>query len=680
MMGKFTRWLLSLNRPLRWAVVLVMLTILTLGAITVSATTWEYTNSPEFCGTVCHTMPPEYTAYQLSPHAQVDCVDCHLGQDSVLMTVPRKAQEVTHVINALTQAYEPPIYVKGLRPARDTCEQCHNPEKFSSDTFIEIKRYAEDQPNSQTRNYLIVKTGGGSRREGLGRGIHWHIENEVWFYAEDKLKQNIPYVRGVDAEGQITEYFDVEADLPPDFGQQVEAELHRMDCIDCHTRISHLFRSPSNALDEALARRQIDSNIPEIKRQAVHILEQSYDSTEAGFAAVETLEAWYQETYPDYYAENEETVQDAVETLKNIFEVTVFPNMAIGWQTHPNNSAHREFPGCFRCHDGKHTSTENETIRLECNLCHSIPEIVETGQAAPVLSIDTPGEPDSHLDSNWLARHRYQFDETCAECHDISNPGGTDNSSFCSNSGCHATEWKFVGLDAPAIRALVEPPVVPGSDEPQPIPHPVGARTTCDTCHAPDAVLPYSDNHATFDELDFCFQCHQPGLGDVETIPVSTVPHTLEGQRDQCLTCHNADGFKPYPPNHTSRPTETCLFCHKPAATTTPIVGALVPHRVEGQADQCLDCHGLNTVAPFTEAHAKLENDTCLLCHEQGEREETEVDEEDKPKRPRIPHVIEGWEDCFLCHSLESIKPFPDDNQHQKSELDDCQVCHKPEE
>jgi hypothetical protein len=122
-------------------------------------------------------MPPEYTAYQVSPHARVDCVDCHLGQDSILLTVPRKAREITHVINALTQSYEPPIYVKSLRPARDTCEKCHNPDKFSSDTFVEIKRYAEDEENSATNIFLIVKTGGGRQREGLGRGIHWHIEN-----------------------------------------------------------------------------------------------------------------------------------------------------------------------------------------------------------------------------------------------------------------------------------------------------------------------------------------------------------------------------------------------------------------------------------------------------------------------------------------------------------------------
>jgi hypothetical protein len=173
--SKITEWFWSLRRPIRWIVALATLIGLLVLAVMVSATTWEYTNSPAFCGTTCHTMPPEYTAYQISPHARVACVDCHLGQETVLLAVPRKAREVSHVVNALTQAYEPPIYVKSLRPARDTCEKCHNPEKFSSDTFVEIRRFAEDSANTPERIYLILKTGGGSRREGLGRGIHWHI-------------------------------------------------------------------------------------------------------------------------------------------------------------------------------------------------------------------------------------------------------------------------------------------------------------------------------------------------------------------------------------------------------------------------------------------------------------------------------------------------------------------------
>jgi nitrate/TMAO reductase-like tetraheme cytochrome c subunit len=623
-MSKIVAWFVGLQWPIRWLVGTAIVIVLLLVAVTVSATTWEYTNSPEFCGTVCHTMPPEYTAYQVSPHARVDCVDCHLGRESILLTVPRKARELNHVINALTQAYEPPIYVKNLRPARDTCERCHNPDKFSSDTFVEIKRYEDDETNTQKRNFLILKTGGGTRREGLGRGIHWHVENEVWYYTDDPLKQTIPYIKEVGPDGQVVEYFDAEAGLPPDFGRQVEAKLQRMDCIDCHNRISHLFRSPADAIDQALARRQIDGNVPFIKEQGIQVLSQPYATSEEGLKAIEGLESWYQENYPDFYTKNKAEVQSAVAAIKDIFTVTVFPNMGVGWQTHPNNLGHKEFPGCFRCHDGKHTSLKDQTIRLECNICHSIPEIVDNDKAAPLISIDKPNEPESHLDSNWLARHRYQFDQTCAECHDISNPGGADNSSFCSNSGCHATEWKFVGLDAPAIQALVEPPKVPGSGEPHPVPHPIGPRTNCAICHGPESARPLPADHPSYDP-SLCTLCHQPTLaeagGEVASISVPAIPHLVEGQEGKCLTCHDSEAVSPFPDSHPEWPTDTCLFCHQMAEVTEAETGG---------------------------------------------------------GRPEILHPVEGREDCLLCHSLDGIKPFP--ANHEDRSVEKCQNCHKPKE
>ncbi len=670
-MNKVKGWFLSLNRPLRLLVAGAVLVVLLLGAVTVSATTWEYTNSPEFCGTVCHTMPPEYIAYQVSPHARVACVDCHLGQDSFLSTVPRKAREVRHVVNALTQAYEPPIYVKSLRPARDTCEKCHNPDKFSSDSFVELKRYAEDETNTLTRTYLVIKTGGGTRREGLGRGIHWHVENEVWFYATDHLKQTIPYVREVTSDGNTVEYFDVEAGLPPDFGQQVEGQLQRMDCIDCHTRISHLFRSPANAMDTALARQQIDRTIPVIKEQGVQVLSKEYTSPEEGLQAVASLESWYQENYPDYYAGNQAVVQGAVAEIKNIFTATVFPNMGVGWQTHPNNAGHKEFPGCFRCHDGKHTSPEGQTVRLECNVCHSIPEVVEDQQSAPVLSLDKSGEPESHLDSNWLARHRYEFNESCAACHDVGNPGGTDNTSFCANSACHATEWKFVGLDAPAIRELVEPPVVPGSGQPEPVPHPIGPDTDCTICHASDAVRPWPTDHASFTP-DTCTQCHQPPLTGVSegqaasgpdaAASASLIPHPLEG-RNECLACHGADAFKPYPADHVGRPVDSCLGCHQPAIEEEQEEEA-APEEQEAAPDQ------EEPVEEATEEPASEEKEP--------EAKEPEEEKEESSGPPQTPHTLEGREDCLICHGADAVQPFPID--HVGRPVATCLGCHKPAE
>jgi nitrate/TMAO reductase-like tetraheme cytochrome c subunit len=622
-MKKLKSWFLGLSKWGQWFLILAIIVVVGMSAVTVSATTWEYTNSPEFCGTACHTMPPEYVAYQVSPHARVDCVDCHLGQDSFLETVPRKAKEVRHVVNALTQAYEPPIYVKSLRPARDTCEKCHNPEKFSNDTFVEIDRFAEDEQNTEENRFMVVKTGGGTEREGLGRGIHWHTQNEVWYFTDDPLKQTIPYVQVIDSDGTTTEFFDVEAGLPPTFGTQVADQLQRMDCIDCHNRVSHLFRSPSDAMDDALARNVISNEIPFIKRKGVEILNEDYQTTEAGLAAIDALGNWYQDNYPDYTAENAETLEAGIDQLKTIFTESVFPNMNVGWETHPHNDGHSEFPGCFRCHDGKHTSPENETVRLECNLCHSIPEIVSPDGPPPVIALAGDNEPESHLDSNWMARHRFEFDLTCAECHDVSNPGGTDDSSFCSNSGCHATEWEFVGLDAPGIREIVAPPRVPGDGQPRRIPHPAGERTDCTICHGDvDSVIPTPENHAGFDQT-MCTMCHEPAdtdvHGDMPAVMIPGIIHQVENFEDQCVVCHEAGSFSPYPENHAAWQEDTCLFCHQ-------------------------------------------------------EQEPTEAEYEGR--YPPIPHTLDGRDDCMFCHQLDRIRPFPDN--HENRPLDRCQNCHEP--
>lgn len=498
---------------------LIMTLVLAFSAVfIVAALTWEYTNSAQFCGTTCHTMPPEYAAYQLSPHARVPCVDCHLGQESVISALPRKAKEIRHVLFALTRTYEVPIYVRSLRPARFTCEKCHNPDKFSSDRFQYEYHFLPDERNTERIVTLIMKTGGGSKREGLGMGIHWHIENEVWFIATDSLRQNIPYVRQIDEQGKVTEYYDVEANLPPDFIERNMDKLHRMDCIDCHNRISHKFPNPDTAVDEALFTHRIPRDIPQIKAVAVEVLSITYPNhAQAREAIAQRVLEYYRIRYEDWYAnpENRSKLQKAIAELQSLYSRMVFPDMKVSWDVHPDNEGHKDFPGCFRCHDGKHLSKEGKPIRLECNICHSIPIVIGPGLPTMAIPLVKPEEPDSHRDPMWIARHRYEFDHSCAGCHNVTNAGGTDNSSFCANSACHATEWRFAGLNAPEIRRTLEEEVrqkKAGQPRPEPgvappIPHPIGPRIDCDICHGTGTVRAYPEDHLQ-EEMANCTECH----------------------------------------------------------------------------------------------------------------------------------------------------------------------------
>ena len=500
-MKRFANWLKKFFFPPegspRWKRVLpyASLGFLTLVLFFPLAYTWEYTNSPEFCGTSCHTMPPEYTSYLTSPHARIDCVDCHIGEGFITTRVTRKAGDIRHIVATTFQTYEFPIRAHKMRPARDTCELCHFPEKFSDDSLREIKRFDDDKNNTPKSIYMTLKTGGGTEREGLGRGIHWHIQNPVHYLPADPEEQHIPYVRYTDEDGNLKEYLDIEADL--DVAQIEEGELIEMDCITCHNRITHLVPAPEDTVDQLLARGQISPEIPDIRRQAITAYSQVFDSTQMGLNNIAGIEGYYKAYYPEYYAGNSETIAEAIQALQDAYSNSVYPEQNSDWSTHPNNIGHKDSPGCFRCHDGKHLDQDDKAIRLECNLCHSIP--IEAGPDDFVANIEISRgpEPESHLDENWIGLHNQVIDNTCVNCHTVEDPGGTSNTSFCSNSACHGSAWDYAGFDAPALREVLQAQMPP---QPTPVPMPeediptytgtVGPilQAKCGSCHGPNGL------------------------------------------------------------------------------------------------------------------------------------------------------------------------------------------------
>lgn len=424
-----------------------------LGALVSIPPVWEYSNSTGFCGTTCHTMPPEYTTYTLSPHARVLCVDCHIGRDWIAVQASRKIGHTRLIVATVLGSYEYPIRTSHMRPARETCEECHFPEKFSDDSLRTVNRFENNRTNDPYSIYLLMHTGGGNEREGLGRGIHWHVQNRVTYIALDALEQEIPWVRVENSDGTVTEFNAINS--PIDTSNLDQYTLHEMDCITCHNRISHLIQSPQKSVDTALARGIISRDIPFIRVRAVELLSGEYASFGEADQAFETLHQYYRDNYPEFYATGSDQVQTAIDVLKETYRVSNFPEQQLRWDTHPNNIGHLESPGCFRCHDGQHFSEDGRVIRLECNLCHSIPQVVRPGEIEPTLPLTTGIEPSSHLDSTWISRHHTAFDATCSNCHTTTNPGGIDDQSFCSNSGCHANEWKYAGFNAPGLATLL---------------------------------------------------------------------------------------------------------------------------------------------------------------------------------------------------------------------------------
>lgn len=481
-----------------------VLGVLTLIVVTAGIHAWEYTNSPQFCGTACHTMPPQDIVYKQSPHANVTCEECHIGRTSFVNQLTRKSQGLKESYYQIFKLYEFPIRAKALRPARDTCETCHLPETFSDDSLRTIPHFADDAQNTQSSIYLVLKTGGGAKREGLGRGIHWHIVNQVDYYPTDELDQEIPYVRVQNDDGTTTEYIDVESGF--DKSTLDEDQLVTMDCVTCHNRVTHEFAYPEESVNLAMSRGLIDPGIPEIHKRAVDTLSVEYISRVQAFTAFDALEAYYKDT--DYYGGHEEQVTAAIQEMKNIYDRTVFHEQEINWTTHPNNLGHINSPGCFRCHDGKHLDDNQQAIRLECNVCHSIPVVKGSDDFVTTIEISSGLEPESHLNPNWISLHNQAFGESCTACHTMDDPGGTSNTSFCSNSACHGNVYTFAGFDAPTLREILQSQLPTPEPTPE-LPASTGAptfesyvgpllSTKCAACHGELAtaglnLLTYAD-------------------------------------------------------------------------------------------------------------------------------------------------------------------------------------------
>src|SRR3972149_425687 len=301
----------------------------------------EFTDSTAFCGQLCHqVMYPEYTAYQDSPHSRVACVQCHVGYGGNYL-IRSKISGIPQVWAVLTNSYERPITtpVKNLRPARETCEQCHRPERFAGDLVRTHTTYDPDQANTEHTDIRVMRVGGGETE--VARDIHWHIAANVWYLPLDHERQQIAWVGVGDKNGGLTEYVDPKgaAEVPP---ERLAKEKRLMDCVDCHNRATHVFRSPEELIDQALAQGSIDKTIPYIKKEGMQALGAPSPSLDQAYARIDAVKNYYQSTYPQVYAEKGAVINRALDEFKKITRLTTFPQMRVDWNSYVDNLDHQD--------------------------------------------------------------------------------------------------------------------------------------------------------------------------------------------------------------------------------------------------------------------------------------------------------------------------------------------------
>ena len=370
------------RRTLEYIALATLLNLLILG--TASYRGVEYMDSTSFCGKTCHTvMEPEYTAYQNSPHSHVACVECHIGPGAGWF-VRSKVSGLRQVAAVTFHTYSRPIPspVKYLRPARETCEQCHWPQRFTGDKFLVNTSYKDDEKNTAQTDVLLLKVGGRTWQGSVGiHGHHLADSAKIRYISTDPERQTIPIVQYTDDQGKTTEF--IATDAKPTKEQLDKGEHRTMDCVDCHNRPTHAFDLPENGVDKEMAAGRLSPDLPYIKKKAVEVLKVNYSARDGAQLSIkEELNKFYRTNYPQIYQTRPTLVEQAGEDTANLYLRNIFPDMRITWGTHPNNLGHNDSPGCFRCHDGSHTSADGQTITNDCSACH---QVLAAGEENPKI-------------------------------------------------------------------------------------------------------------------------------------------------------------------------------------------------------------------------------------------------------------------------------------------------------
>jgi hypothetical protein len=376
--------IIDLNNERTRGLVLASVLVGLLSMVLLAGATYKGVHEMEsvaFCGTVCHTvMEPEHTAFQRSSHSKLTCADCHIGAGADWF-VKSKISGSWQMVSVALNLYPTPIPspVHSLRPARDTCEQCHWPTRHVGDTLKVKTKFADDEANSMTKTVLMMKVGG--QQGGKSSGIHWHVDRGVQIrYLSDPNRQEIYDVEMTTADGKVRTFKTKAKPTGP-------TDWRQMDCVDCHNRPSHTFKPASVEIDNALEDGRIDKTLPFIKREGLRVLDGKYASKEEAQAGIaREVETFYKTKYADLATSKATTIAAASKALGDIYSWNVFPKMKVTWGTYKSNLGHEDDAGCFRCHDKQHVTADgSEKIGGGCKTCHTLlaedeadPEILKT--------------------------------------------------------------------------------------------------------------------------------------------------------------------------------------------------------------------------------------------------------------------------------------------------------------
>lgn len=386
----------------------------------------SFSETAAFCG-LCHTMAPEHKAYEMSPHSELACAECHVSPGA-MGWIKAKVAGSRQLFQLVTNTYERPIPApdhSDMPPVTETCMKCHSLESITKNggpvRLVLRPSYEENEKNTRDLVAIVLRpagltsdvtTAGETDAAAAPRGVHWHVQQDVEFTSADPRSQTIDSVTVHNQDGTTTQYIaankvSLSSDAAPDLEKlTAEQRTRRMDCIECHNRVGHTSPNSSKAVDEAISAGTISPILPYIKKWSVELLDGDYPTIDDANVAMETLREKYDTNYPQVAAKYATQIDDAIAALKSIYAEVSTPDMKVQSKTYPDNLGHKAGPGCFRCHDGAHYKVvdgkvTNEAIPSTCSTCHTFPQI-----GGSVTGLVLAGAPTSHNDKMWVFSHK----------------------------------------------------------------------------------------------------------------------------------------------------------------------------------------------------------------------------------------------------------------------------------
>ncbi|MBU0484290.1 MAG: NapC/NirT family cytochrome c [Proteobacteria bacterium] len=370
---------LSDHRHRKFVIGFIALTVINIAILgIIGYEGYHFTDSPFFCGQVCHqVMEPEYTVYQRSAHAKVACVECHIGPGAQWF-VRAKISGLRQVLAVMTGDFSRPIPapVEHLRPARDTCQHCHWPDKFHGKKVKTFKHFSNSNQKEPEITEIALHIGGRNPETDAFEGIHWHVSKdvEVSYLPANETRTKIARVKVKRPDGTRDEF--VKADVEMEEG--VTENWRVMDCIDCHNRPTHVYDMPEKLIDFGLLSKRINGDIPGIREDSLKVINAEYASQDE--AEEKMGPALMELQYKRDKGVAEKYREDINKTGLYLIESylgNVWPKMNVLWGTYKGHLGHQQADdgyGCFRCHDDEHENNSGKSIQQECNLCHDEPE------------------------------------------------------------------------------------------------------------------------------------------------------------------------------------------------------------------------------------------------------------------------------------------------------------------